>query len=83
MSWRDAAKQYIAAVTCKPEYVAASLGERRKMLSDAFPWGMREYTPYKIWNEECNRAVYGDPHPKLAKERKDESDRSSLWSNEC
>jgi len=35
------------------------LKEARKMVKDAYPFGQREYTPYKIWCEEVRRYLPG------------------------
>lgn len=49
-TWRDHARPIIAAVlketAGKPEV------DIRKALKDAYPFGMREYHPYKIWLDE-------------------------------
>lgn len=31
----------------------------RRMVKDAYPFGMREYTPYKVWCEEVRRFLPG------------------------
>jgi hypothetical protein len=52
-SWRDRARPIVAQVLAetrgKPEE------EIRKALFDAYPFGVREYTPYKIWLDEIQR----------------------------
>lgn len=50
MSWRDRAKPIIARV------LADTRGQDekaiRKALSDAYPFGPKQYHPYKIWLNE-------------------------------
>ncbi len=49
-TWRDSARPIIARVlnetAGKPE------ADIKKALYDAYPFGMREYHPYKIWLDE-------------------------------
>jgi hypothetical protein len=51
MSWRDRARPIIAAVLAEME--GKSLKEKRAALREAFPFGPRQYHPYKIWLSEC------------------------------
>ena len=51
MSWRDDARPIIAKVLA--DNPGAPLKTLRKLLRDAFPWGPREYHPYKIWLDEA------------------------------
>lgn len=50
-SWREYAKPIIAKVLA--ENKGKSEKEIRKALHDAYPFGEREYHPYKIWLDEC------------------------------
>lgn len=51
MSWRDKARPIIEAVIEANK--GRPLNDIRKALRDAFPWGPRQYHPYKIWLDEC------------------------------
>jgi hypothetical protein len=57
--WRNAANQVITKVVSDnpglPEH------ELRKKLSEAYPFGMRKFHPYKIWLSAIND--YFDPRP--------------------
>jgi hypothetical protein len=61
--WRDIANVIIARVVSDnpglPEY------ELRKRLSAAYPFGERNYHPYKIWLSAINE--HFDPRPKERK----------------
>ena len=46
MNWRDKARPLIAAVIT--EVGTSDMAKLRQALRDAFPWGPREYHPYKI-----------------------------------
>ena len=51
-TWREKAAPIIAAGLAKyPE----DNRERKKALRDAYPFGVREYHPYKIWLDEIRR----------------------------
>jgi hypothetical protein len=60
-SWRMRARPIVAQVLHdtkgKPE------AEIKKALFDAYPFGMRQYTPYKIWLDEIKRqrGTWKDP----------------------
>jgi len=60
-SWR--AKAHTKLMSIKDEarrlVLDGRLGEARKLVKDAYPFGMREYTPYKIWCEEVRKAIPG------------------------
>ena len=53
VSWRERAQPIIAKVlremSGKPE------AEIRKVLYDVYPFGVRQYHPYKIWLDEIKR----------------------------
>lgn len=59
--WREAAQRTITAaltdVTTKDET------ELRRILFDAYPFGERDYTPYKVWLEEVRYAIDQRLHP--------------------
>ncbi len=71
-SWRDHALSVIGEVM--KSNPAARGNDLRKLLRDAYPFGMREYTPYRIWCEEVNRACIGTAHPKKAAEQDKDAD---------
>ena len=52
-SWRDSARPKVAAVLRATE--GQSEAEIKKALFDAYPFGERRYTPYKIWLDEIRR----------------------------
>jgi hypothetical protein len=52
-TWRDIAAPIIHKVLAK--YKAASEKEIRKALREAYPFGEREYWPYKVWLDEIRR----------------------------
>ena len=58
--WRIYSRQVIAKVLS--ENKGADTKTLRKILHDAYPFGERNYYPYKIWLEECRRALT-TPHP--------------------
>lgn len=51
-SWRDQARPIIAQVIKECGDIPEK--EIRKKLREAFPWGPRQYHPYKIWLDEIN-----------------------------
>jgi hypothetical protein len=53
--WRDNASQIIRSVIL--EVGRKDEKKLRKALSDAYPFGERKYTPYKIWLDEIKRQV--------------------------
>jgi hypothetical protein len=62
-SWRDRARPIVAQVlrdtAGQPEEVI------KKALFDAYPFGERHYTPYKIWLNEIRRQRGFIPTPKI------------------
>jgi len=50
MTWRDAARPIIAAVI--EQHGAEDTYELRKAFREAYPFGEREYHPYKVWLDE-------------------------------
>jgi len=50
MTWRDKARPLIAAVI--DQVGTDDLPRLRRALREAFPFGAREYHPYKIWLDE-------------------------------
>jgi len=57
--WRVRAAPIIAAVLA--ENAGASESELRKALRSAYPFGERQYHPYKIWLDEVNRQRGREP----------------------
>ena len=53
--WREKAAPVIARVIA--ENKDKSLKEIRKALYYAYPFGQREYHPYKIWLDECAKQL--------------------------
>lgn len=60
-SWRDRAREVIAEVYARVD--RNDEAALRKALFDAYPFGERAYTPYKIWLDECKRARLGIREP--------------------
>lgn len=54
-SWRDRAAPIIRGVIL--EVGREDEKKLRKALFDAYPFGERKYTPYKIWLDEIKRQV--------------------------
>jgi hypothetical protein len=61
MTWRDIARPVIERVLL--DNPIASEKEIRKLLHDAYPFGPRQYHPYKIWCDEI-RVQLGKKKPK-------------------
>lgn len=53
MSWRDTAKPIIARVL--KETTGQSDRDIKKALREAYPFGEREYWPYKVWCDEVRK----------------------------
>ncbi|MEN6581672.1 MAG: hypothetical protein ABFD54_04425 [Armatimonadota bacterium] len=53
--WRVESQKVIAEVL--KENKGADTKTLRKALRDAYPFGERMYHPYKIWRDECRRAL--------------------------
>lgn len=49
-TWRDIARPIIAKVLAENE--GKTEQEKRKALKDAYPFGARQWHPYKIWLSE-------------------------------
>jgi ABC-type ATPase with predicted acetyltransferase domain len=74
MTWRESAAARIAEIVATPEYRAADERGRKRILSEAYPWGERRMLPYKVWGEECRRVLTGHTKPKVAAERRARAD---------
>jgi len=55
MRWRDHARPIIAAVI--RDNPAATEQELRRLLRQAYPYGVREFHPYKIWCSEVKKQL--------------------------
>lgn len=55
-SWRDVARPIIAEVLRKTE---GNPDARKRMLYDAYPFGQRQYHPYKVWLDEIKVQTKG------------------------
>jgi len=51
-TWRDKARPIIASIIAENPNLPEK--ELRRKLRAAFPWGPKEYHPYKIWLDEIN-----------------------------
>lgn len=54
MTWRQRSAEAIARV--RAAYPTVTGAELRKLLRDAYPFGPRQYHPYKAWLAEVRRA---------------------------
>jgi len=54
-TWRERAQRVIAEV--RAAHPDAAGDELRRLLRDAYPFGQRQYHPYKIWCDEVRRAL--------------------------
>lgn len=67
MTWRDQARPIIAEVIRRVG--TADRKQLRAALREAYPWGPRQYHPYRIWCHEI-RVQLGEvkprsPHPRV------------------
>ena len=53
--WRVYSREVISEVLAANK--GADIKTLRKALREAYPFGERKYTPYKIWLEECRKAL--------------------------
>ena len=60
-TWRDKARPIIQAVIAK--HGIDDLRTLRRALRDAYPWGPRQYHPYKIWCDEVRVQLGLKPEP--------------------
>lgn len=57
MRWREKARETL--IQLRPKVDMSNIGEARRLVFDAYPFGAREYTPYKIWCEEVRKCFPG------------------------
>ena len=57
MSWREKASQTLHEL--RPRVDMENLPEARRVIREAYPFGMRKFTPYKVWCEEVRKAFPG------------------------
>lgn len=56
MNWKREAEQVVQETLAElPDDVAVKAA--KKALSDAYPFGVRDYAPYDIWLAECRRQL--------------------------
>lgn len=82
MTWRESAAARIAEIVATPEYQAADERGRKRILSDAYPWGERRMLPYKVWCEESRRALTGHTKPRVVAERRARADADATLFKE-
>ena len=58
-SWRDHANSVLAALW--EQAAEESRAPTKQEIYDAYPYGMREYTPYKVWLEQVKWFQAGCP----------------------
>ncbi len=56
-TWRDEANRVLR------EFYAKGHTPTKDELFEAYPWGMREYWPYKVWCEQVKWWKAGCPQP--------------------
>ena len=66
--WRDVARRTIDKIMVAHNPTDPKVF--RKLAHDAYPFFVREHTPYKIWCEEVTRMarILGEPAPKPPKD---------------
>ena len=57
MSWRDEARSVVSRVVLEVGF--DDLGKLARAMFDAYPFGLRRQTPYKIWLQEVHKGTYG------------------------
>lgn len=58
LTWRERAAPIIARVI--PEVGTADMKTLRAKLREVYPFGLREYYPYKTWCDEINRQLISE-----------------------
>lgn len=58
-TWRQFAQRVIIQV--EREHEGKSLAELKRALRNAYPFGQRQYHPYKIWCDEQSKAIARHP----------------------
>ena len=91
MSWRDHTISKIADSLIEYEAQCACLGQEinpqdaRKWCNDRYPFGAREYSPYKIWLEELRLIekfiALGKPFKTYPHWRNRVNSRGESWNN--
>lgn len=66
MTWRDEARPIIASVIA--EIGTSDERQLRAALRKAYPWGPREYHPYKIWLDEIRVQLGKKTFPLIRKQ---------------
>lgn len=56
-SWRDRSRPIVAAVIDRVG--KSDLKKLKAALREAYPFGLRQYTPYKVWLDEIRRQIKG------------------------
>lgn len=65
MTWREKARSVL--VELRPKVDKSNLGEARRLVFDAYPFGRRQNTPYKIWCQEVRKCFpWLHPHRQRA-----------------
>ena len=58
--WRRRSREVIEA-TLAALPADATLADKRRALRDAYPFGPRQYTPYRMWCSEVRKALQSKP----------------------
>lgn len=61
MSWRSQASIALATVLASASEALerGDIKEARRIIREAYPFGQRRFTPYKVWCEEVRRRLPG------------------------
>lgn len=78
MTWREHARPIIAKLLTSAKEEAWGEERLKKALYDAYPYGQRQYHPYKIWLDEIRVQRGLKPRPErmrgVARERAEQKD---------
>lgn len=54
-SWRERATAALAALRLQPTKDPGEIARQKVLIRDAYPFGERAMTPYKVWLDQCHR----------------------------
>ena len=70
-TWRDEAKAAIKKALREAEAQGLDAEATRAYVNSKYPFGAREYHPYKMWLSEMKATFNPKPNPKSAKAQSD------------
>lgn len=79
-TWREQAAPIIAAIIEKQG--RADMKALKKAISDAYPFGQRDYHPYKIWCSEVKRQLQ-EPEARTMTIKEALQIEADIWNGEC